>query len=109
MNDVKPGVRLCYETGATEIKSSARALAFGMLAELAVPYVKRYMSDLYHDVHWVSDFLIGSDVTFFYGVRESGTSIGLDESAIVEFNERAWRARVWVDGGTTRMELTPIK
>jgi hypothetical protein len=63
--------------------TAVKAALFGKLAQLAVPCVRRYLSDLYHDARWLDanisfDGEVGDAVilkAFAFSLRESGTSL----------------------------------
>jgi hypothetical protein len=75
-----------YETGRTEIGDIDRAETFGRLIGITRPILAFYCSDLYHDARWIHDNVTGPDVTFYFGVRESGTSIGFDHALVKAYN-----------------------
>ena len=58
---------------------------FGQLVKLAIDKgIAHYHSDLYHDAIWIRrhwEAIVEAGV-FFYGVRETGTSIGLDANYV---------------------------
>lgn len=66
-----------------EAESPVRALLFGELARRAVPVVRTYLSDLYHDTEWIRENVTGP-TEFLYMVRYNGTHIG----SIAEAAER---------------------
>lgn len=55
---------------------------FGFLAETAGPILRHYHSDLYHDAlfiqHLVDEWDLKEPVEFYWGVRDTGTSISHD-------------------------------
>lgn len=67
---------LSFEEGAVSI----RALLFGAMLERALPVVKEYRSDLFHDAHWLDTHVHGP-AEFYWLVRHSGTN--LNDGAIV--------------------------
>lgn len=72
------GIKVRYGIGDEESATpttSVKALLFGQLMDLAAPFVKHYRSDFYHDAHWLDTYFTGA-ISFYYGVRESGTAIG---------------------------------
>lgn len=81
-----------------ELEGSIRAHLFGHLANLAIPFIRAYTSDFYHDVRWINEWVTGP-TTFYYGVRESGTQIGTDRSLCVQHNDYAYEVRLWADAG----------
>lgn len=98
-------VRLGYETGNTTINESARAGVFARLVGITRPILAHYTSDLYHDARWIAEHVTGDDFTFYYGVRETGTSIGTDESDVSSHNLAIYRVRVWVADGNTMVSV----
>jgi len=54
-----------------------RAALFGELVKVGHDVVKHYHSDIYHDATWVQEYVDGP-MTFYYAVRDTGTSIGTD-------------------------------
>ena len=70
------------------------ARVFAILVELACPVIKSYWSDLYHDAIWVCDQVKGP-AEFIYGVRETGTTIGLDYELTAMHNTHVYRVRVY--------------
>jgi hypothetical protein len=97
-----------YETGRTEIGDIDRAETFGRLIGITRPILAFYCSDLYHDARWIHDNVTGPDVTFYFGVRESGTSIGFDHALVKAYNVAVYRIRVWVDNGDSSVSVDSI-
>jgi hypothetical protein len=64
-----------------------KSLIFEKMLDLALPVVKSYRSDFYHDAKWL-DSLPEESTEFFFTVRESGTWIATTN----DFN---------IEGGTT--------
>ena len=64
-------------TEDTNFHGSARI--FGAMAEVAGPILEHYHSDLYHDAMFikrtVQDLVPFEPVEFYYGIRNTGTSI----------------------------------
>ena len=63
---------------------------------LSKPYVKAFESDWYHDAIWIQKWLPEireKRESFFYGARECGTHIGLDERLTREHSEAYWEIR----------------
>lgn len=58
-----------------ELKDSIRPRLFGEMVKRAIPVVKEYHSDLFHDVHWLEENVTG-ETTFDFLVRTSGTNLG---------------------------------
>lgn len=54
-----------------------KSIIFGKMIELALPIVKSYHSDFYHDVMWL-EALPERSVTIYYTVRETGTWISTE-------------------------------
>lgn len=55
-------------------------LLFGQMVKRAIPVVREYHSDLYHDAHWLAQHVTG-ETEFDFLVRTSGTNLG--ESATI--------------------------
>lgn len=51
-----------------------KSIIFGKLMDLAMPIVKTYRSDFFHDAKWLYD-LPNESIVFYYTIRESGTWI----------------------------------
>jgi hypothetical protein len=67
-------------SGETDMES-IRARVHGELVQLAIPVLKLYHSDLYRDAVWMQKYVTEETPTpyhFFFGVRNTGTSIGTD-------------------------------
>lgn len=58
-----------------DLASSIKPRVFGHMVQLAIPVVKEYHSDLFHDATWLNENLT-ADLTFDYVVRTSGTNLG---------------------------------
>lgn len=94
-----------------------RALLFGQLVERALPVVQEYISDLYHDVHWIDEHVNG-EMTFEFLARHSGTNMGLPEdpanSARIGVQigagdaARFYRVRLFEERGMWRATFTQI-
>lgn len=83
-------------------------LVFGELAKLAIPVLRYYHGDLYHDALWVSNHIAGMEpLTFYYGVRETGTNIGWFEETMTDGgNTEIYRCRVhMIDYETCEMTV----
>lgn len=73
-----------------ELTTSVKAILFGEMVRKVSPHVNFYLSDYYHDVHWI-DENIKAMATFYYGCRDTGTSLGTDRDLVVANNKRAWK------------------
>lgn len=62
-------------TGWSAFDGKVRAHLMGELIKKAVPVTEQYLSDLYHDVHWIDKYVNG-DCTFYFTARSYGTFIG---------------------------------
>lgn len=98
--------------------SSIKARLFGALMELALPILKCYRSDMYHDACWVEGMSLPTSddapFSFLYGVRDSGTSVGNDDEETLEyfpkFHPHVWRLTLSFSGESLqRYELTVEK
>lgn len=92
--------RLCAGFRVEEI-ADVRPLLFGHLVEISKENT-HYLSDYYHDVHWLDKYLTAENLTdnaftFFYGVRNTGTSIGTDEELVTIHNEFVWKVTLACD------------
>lgn len=58
--------------------------------------LKAYHCDLYHDAVWIGDHVQFryAPFTFYYGVRETGTSIGTNFDSVRQMNERVFKCSV---------------
>lgn len=65
----------------TSAKRPALAALFGHMVKLTRPVTQNFVSDLYHDAHWLDEFITG-ETEFHWMARLNGTNIG--ESAIVQ-------------------------
>lgn len=83
-----------------------RAFVFGELFKLAVPYLRSYTSDLYHDATWIKTWVKGP-TTFYWGVRKTGTSIGTDETYVSIGNEKVYRITLIREGRAWYLDITP--
>ncbi len=91
---------------------------FHELATLAWPVVEHYRGDLYHDAHWLDHFVSGypswkgamDDVCthFFYGVRQSGTSIGTDPRYVAINSDKMYEITLTNDDGKWDVEIEDI-
>lgn len=77
---------------------SIRAKVFEQMILRAVGRVERYLSDLYHDASYLEGAINPerANQPFFWGVRESGTVISMDnENGYVESaSDAAWSVHV---------------
>ena len=84
---------------AEENINSNRAHLFGYLVRLAQPIVTHFQSDLYHDVHWIDTHVNPGTwlrgFHFFYGVRDTGTTIGTDHTLVALNNPHVWCVRLY--------------
>ena len=81
-----------------------RAAAFGVLVRLACPKLEHYQSDLYHDAHYVDrvvtpDTLTAGRVSFHYGVRDTGTTVGSTVDAVKPHCDETFEITVIVLAG----------
>lgn len=75
---------------------------FEALLNQTLPVVKHYRCDYYHDAMWISHHVPrvleeGESFTFYYGARETGTSIQSDlklSKEFLKYNTRAWTVTV---------------
>lgn len=84
---------------------SIRAALFGKLLDLAFPIVEHYRGDIFRDALWI-DRHVNGPCRFFYGVRDTGTSIGFSQrdvaamdgnetySVTLTENDGLWRAQI---------------
>ena len=70
---------------------------FGHLVMLARPTMDHYVSDLYHDVHWIDRHVTG-EMTFFFGADNWGTAIGTDEDLVRQARKNVWRCQIVREG-----------
>lgn len=75
---------------------ATKVVLFGELAKLAQPIVQHYLSDLYHDVHWIDDHVVGP-CTFYFGCDESGTFIGTDRELAIQGRKNVWEITLTCD------------
>lgn len=87
---------------------------FGHLVEAATSHgLMTFVSDLYHDASWIRENLTNDlrSLTFAFGVRASGTSIGHldDEASIIYHNRVTWRFTIALDErGRCTITRTPV-
>lgn len=60
------------------VATPVRAALFGHLVERAKPVVREFLSDLFHDAHWITTHVQGP-TEFEWLARASGTNIGLPD------------------------------
>jgi len=80
------------------IGTSVKALLFGKLMDEAVSVIDHYRSDWYHDALWIERNVTGP-TSFYFGMREFGTSIGHDRTAVMYGNDVTYAVTLSVDGG----------
>jgi hypothetical protein len=108
------------------VASTVKSGTWAELAKLAWPKLNRYHGDLYHDAALVDTYLDALDgtneVTFFYGVGDSGTQLSFDRrlaehragpegdvyvlTVRSERRERSGTWRLYVTHDTTWRELS---
>lgn len=104
---------LVYGGGWIDVKSSVRALLFGVMLGLAKDKVKSYRSDLYHDAQWINEKINGP-MSFDWVVHEGGTYIGESaEYSRIDWDKSAkYRFEILIEGNSTWMlniyEAVPI-
>lgn len=54
------------------------SLLFAHLVRRAFGVIEHYHGDLFHDAMWLKENVHGRDARFYWSVRETGTSIGID-------------------------------
>jgi len=102
-------IRLGYESYKVDLSESDSPKVFGELLKLASGIVKAYGSDLFHDAVWLYRNVPGTPgVAFYYGVRESGTSLSRDLGDVAPFNASVWRVTVRVIDGSTVMDIDTL-
>lgn len=63
-------------------QDSFRAQIFHELAKLSMGTVVHYLSDFYRDAIWLKTYVTGDAFTFYFGFRDTGTSIGTDADLV---------------------------
>lgn len=101
-------VRLSYVSYKTEFEATDRAVLFGKLVELASGVVKLWSSDLYHDAMWLSEHMVGHGVVFYFGVRETGTSLDKSEANVSAFNDSVYRVTARVVNGMSTAQIEKV-
>lgn len=99
---------LGYVTGRTEIDESNRAVLFGELVKLAVPVIKAYHSDLFHDAIWLTEHVKGPEFTFYYSIDDCGTLIGTELKLVLARDHR-YRITVRVDEGKSELDIEKLE
>lgn len=80
--------------GETDM-DSIRARISGELVQMAIPVLKSYFSDFYRDVQWLMKYVTEPiDTVFFFGVSDTGTSIGDDLPLVRQGNDTTYRVIV---------------
>jgi hypothetical protein len=74
-------VRLVSDN-SPEMPTNLPALLFGAMADIAVPIVTHYRSDLYHDAMYLRE-TVSPTCWFYWVVRPYGTHIGICAQAWV--------------------------
>ncbi len=82
-------------------RSAVQCTLFGEMVKRAIPVVREYHSDLFHDAQWVRDNVTGP-MSFLFMVRYHGTHVG-DSAEIAEQQASTeprtlYRVTVSVDG-----------
>ncbi len=91
-------LRAGAHAGFSRYEATLRAHVFGALVQLASSIVQCYHSDLYHDAAWLSEHLTGP-MSFYFGVRTSGTHIGTDHALIGPASDKTYRIELLREGG----------
>lgn len=89
---------LLYDSAAKGV-DVATAQVFGRLLNLGVPLLTHFHSDLYHDALWLQEHLTGTECTFFYGVRQTGTLVGFSLEYVKPYSTRTFAVTVKLDNG----------
>lgn len=95
---------------------TAQAVIFDRLLDLALPVVTYYKTDLFHDAVYIhnviakhSDLTSEEGVTFYYGLRETGTDIGVDGELIRRYNKYTYKIRVYNKSDCWFMEVEEVQ
>jgi hypothetical protein len=77
----------------------AKPQVFAVLHQLTHERVQHYQGDYYHDALWIERHVpahVGRGVTFsfYYGARDTGTSIGDDFALVAIGNEHVWEVQI---------------
>ncbi len=86
---------------------AVQAALFGHLVTLATDVVNDYRSDLFRDAQWILEHVKGP-MTFYYGVRDCGTSIGTDLATSPRFTVSTFTALTWSTAIRTNQRTTRI-
>lgn len=70
-----------------------KAALTGKLWKIAGPIVQHYHSDVYRDVHWIDKYVDG-EAAFYFGIRDTGTSIGTARDEVAYSNAYLYRVEV---------------
>lgn len=96
-----------------DLEGNIRALLFDQLLERALPVVKEYRSDLFHDAMWLREHLTSERLEFDFMVRHSGTNIGTSASIQAEIGPGAgailYRVRLLEERGAWSATFTVIE
>jgi hypothetical protein len=85
-------VRETITVGEDAICSTDAAVTFAHLVELSRNVVKSHLSDLYHDAHFLEEFIGKQEVQLRWACGETGTYISTeDASRHVEERPNAYR------------------
>lgn len=83
-------VNIGYHDADDASHPSVCARIFAEMLSLALPTVKHYQSDLYHDALWLAKGMPTNE-PWWFGIRESGTSIGTDHRLVSAYNAKTYR------------------
>lgn len=86
----------------------ACAYVFGELVKIAIPTIKSFHGDLYHDAEWIHDHITDDTefpFTFHYQVRNTGTSIGITLEFMTRNPEPIHRLTVTRGGKSYRLTI----
>lgn len=92
-----------FQENLTQIQSNV----FGELVKIASPVLDFHHADLFHDAVWLQDF-VKAPTFFFYGVRDTGTSIGTDLDLVSIGNPDVYRVEIISEGGHLEKHLVDI-
>jgi hypothetical protein len=100
------------EDGRKIFPSIVRSNLFGHLVKLAVPQIKSYHSDLYHDAHWIERNVQVAEenetMSFWFSPREMGTSIGEDRSYVETGSEHLYYGLIYNHNGDWELLIIQI-
>lgn len=107
-----PGFTIDADDGSGLVRKSA---IFGQLVTFAIPHVQHYVGDLFHDATWLNEHIPRLDPNdphatfeFYFGWRDTGTSIGTDFTPTRYSNDHVVHCKVhWSprEGGRTWSRL----